>query len=84
MLTDDEIRKMAAESCQKEIDRLKGVLEELVGHPKKRLGRPPASAASAPHTSAPPEKKRRKMSAAARKRISDRMKKRWADLRSKK
>lgn len=49
-------------------------------------GRGPAAAASfdEPGMQAAPPKKRREMSAAARKRISERQKKRWAEWRKKK
>ena len=58
-------------------DRLDRAIAALEGGSGRKRGRPRASATA--EVSGGPRRKRRHMSAAARKKISDMMKKRWAE-----
>jgi hypothetical protein len=61
-----------------------GKLRARLGVASGRTSSVRASAGDAPAAAAAPGRKRRKMSAEARKRISDMMKKRWAERRKRK
>jgi hypothetical protein len=60
------------------IDQAIAALESLDRVAARKPGRKPATAAARP---AAPAKRRRRMTAAGRKRLSDMMKKRWAERR---
>lgn len=63
-----------------ERDRLDRAIAVMEAEPKRR-GRKPGSAAAAPADDAPKRRGRKKMSPAARKAVSERMKKYWAERR---
>lgn len=77
-----DLEKIVAELKQEmeRIGRAIGLLEQS-GPPKARRGRRPGSGASASATSTKP--KRRGLTPAGRKRLSEMMKKRWAERRKK-
>jgi len=79
-----DIESILAE-LRREKDRIENAISALLGTAAvapRRRGRPPGKAAKA--VAQPATKKRKVMSPAARRRISEAMKKRWADKRRQK
>jgi hypothetical protein len=83
---DDDVRRLALIGVRSEIVRLNALRAQLEGGgaaPRRPVGRPKGTGSrrSILDVTTTAKRKRRKMSAAGRKRISDMMKKRWAERR---
>lgn len=79
-MEEQELRKLAAVGLRAEITRLQGLLDQCENAPlARRPGRPAKTAPAGNGATLAPPRKKRTMSPAARKRISEMMKKRWAD-----
>ena len=79
---EDDVRRLALIGVQSEIARLVALRAQLEAPTARKVGRPKNSTAvtqGGTSTSPRSVRTRRKMSPAGRKRISDMMKKRWAE-----